>query len=157
MCGKSGTGKTASVKKLISKLTAPGKGHGGGVRQDRVVELNCMELRDADVFQRIAQEVVEGKKAAKSGKSAKKALKAQVLSHGEDVPRVVVVLDEVDQLDKDEIIELFDWATEPDSRLALLGIANNPNYVNVALQRLAEKEIKVHLLVGCWLTGPFAG
>ncbi|KAM6939785.1 cell division control protein 6 homolog [Xenentodon cancila] len=122
--GAPGTGKTACLKCVLQEM-----------RTESLVEtvlVNCMTLRSSHaIFPLLAS------KLKTSG--GQKGLQRFLTAPG---PRVLLVLDEMDQLDskaQDVLYTIFEWPYLPKSRLSLIGIANALDLTDRILPRLQAR------------------
>ena len=99
--GAPGTGKTASLKHLLNAMSP------GDKKGFREVFINCMGLKASkDVFVKIAAEISPGGYEAAGGASlAEKHIEGEMCKSGQ---KILLVLDEIDQLDsKDQVRHLY--------------------------------------------------
>ena len=93
--GAPGTGKTASLKHLLNAMS-PGEKKGF-----REVFINCMGLKASrDVFVKIAAEISPGYEAGAN--LAEKHIEGEICKSGQ---KILLVLDEIDQLDSKDQVE----------------------------------------------------
>ena len=139
--GVPGSGKSHIVRRAISSSLGEVFGHKGGRRRSKVVEINCMTLRDprrifalllekgfgmecaGEAYERdMSFALTHLRKAASCGARARKG---KPNSPGD---MVVLVLDEVDHLYRcqgDVLYDLFSLAEMEGSRVVFVGIANS--------------------------------
>ena len=124
--GAPGTGKTASLTHLLSKIYTKYK----------YIFINCMVLKSSIAIYREVAKQLCPKKEVKTERDALKVIEASIQSSGE---MILLVLDEVDQLEtKDQTVlyTVFEWPALEGSRLALCGIANSLDLTDRVLPRL---------------------
>ena len=96
--GAPGTGKTASLKHLLNAMS-PGEKKGF-----REVFINCMGLKASkDVFVKIAAEISLGYEAGAN--MAEKHIEGEICKSGQ---KILLVLDEIDQLDSKDQVRVSD-------------------------------------------------
>ena len=97
--GAPGTGKTASLKHLLNAMSLPGEKKGF-----REVFINCMGLKASkDVFVKIAAEISLGYEAGAN--MAEKHIEGEICKSGQ---KILLVLDEIDQLDSKDQVRVSD-------------------------------------------------
>ena len=124
--GAPGTGKTASLTHLLSKIYTKYK----------YIFINCMVLKSSIAIYREVAKQLCPKKEVKTERDALKVIEASIQSSGE---MILLVLDEVDQLEtKDQTVlyTVFEWPALEGSRLVLCGIANSLDLTDRVLPRL---------------------
>lgn len=131
ICGAPGTGKTACLTRVLDEAK------GLNVKS---IFLNCMTLRSsAAIFSRLAS-LIDGKTNSYTSQEGLKALEKKLTSSGQ---RILLVLDEIDQLeskDQEILYKLFEMPFLPNSRLVLIGIANSLDFTDRILPRLQTKS-----------------
>ncbi len=124
--GAPGTGKTACLQHLLRDMA--------GRKEFKEVFVNCMALKNSkDIYVRIAKEL-KPKADVENSSQAKRAVEEEICAN-----RVLLVLDEIDQLDsKDQevLYSIFEWPYLKGSRLVLVGIANSLDLTDRILPRL---------------------
>ena len=96
--GAPGTGKTASLKHLLNTMSA------GEKKGFREVFINCMGLKASkDVFVKIAAEISLGYEAGAN--MAEKHIEGEICKSGQ---KILLVLDEIDQLDSKDQVRVSD-------------------------------------------------
>lgn len=146
--GPPGTGKTAQVNAILSKIhnnrVTFRANHKDVSRSVQVIQLNCMTLRSADQIYSAVAESITGKKRCK-----KEDLR-QILAESYETDMTILVLDEMDSVInkyQQALFELFTWASpilekSPDRpRLILIGIANALDLTDRFLPRLRSNLI----------------
>ncbi|KAJ1648109.1 AAA ATPase [Coemansia erecta] len=127
--GNPGTGKTACLQALIKQSSASFKS----------VLVNCVPLtRPGQVYSAILDSMEEAKSA-----SADQALADLEKAVFKSKKAFLVILDEVDSLlgSRQEVLyRLFELAAHPDSRMALVGIANALDLTDRFLPRLQARN-----------------
>ncbi|XP_065656490.1 cell division control protein 6 homolog isoform X2 [Hydra vulgaris] len=131
MSGAPGTGKTASLTKILEKLQVTGS-------LCQIIFLNCMSIKvSQSIFVRLANELSTTSKY--NSKNAFKYLENFFVGTGS---KILLVLDEIDQLEsnnQDVLYKLFELPFLPNSRLTLIGIANALDLTERILPRLQTK------------------
>ncbi|XP_001605030.2 cell division control protein 6 homolog [Nasonia vitripennis] len=136
--GPPGTGKTASLSKIMLKPKFK--------KAFQIVYVNCTTMKSASsIYSKIIQEL--GLKTTKSARGSKTAIEKYLAqSH----KMLLLVLDEMDQLEtKNQAVlySIFEWPSIPESKLVLVGLANALNLTDTILPRLqARCELKPTLL-----------
>ncbi|XP_063980158.1 cell division control protein 6 homolog [Diachasmimorpha longicaudata] len=136
--GPPGTGKTASLSKIMLKPELKSA--------FKTVYINCTTMKSAGtIYGKIIQEL--GIEAPKSGKNNKTAIeKYLVATH----KMVLLVLDEIDQLESRRqavLYSIFEWPSIPKSKILLVGIANALDLTDRILPRLqARCQLKPKLM-----------
>ncbi|OXU28213.1 hypothetical protein TSAR_011724 [Trichomalopsis sarcophagae] len=136
--GPPGTGKTASLSKIMLKPKFK--------KAFQIVYVNCTTMKSATtIYSKIIQEL--GLKTTKSARGSKTAIEKYLAqSH----KMLLLVLDEMDQLEtKNQAVlySIFEWPSIPKSKLVLVGLANALNLTDTILPRLqARCELKPTLL-----------
>ena len=96
--GAPGTGKTASLKHLLNAMSP------GDKKGFREVFINCMGLKASkDVFVKIAAEISLGYEAGAN--MAEKHIEGEICKSGQ---KILLVLDEIDQLDSKDQVRVSD-------------------------------------------------
>jgi len=137
--GAPGTGKTACLTKIMLEMKAE-------IRKCQVIFVNCMALKQSqDIFRKVAVELVgEDKCPAKvTQKFLEEEFSSTTLTR-------IVILDEMDQLEsknQEILYTMFEWPSQPKSKLILIGIANALDLTDRMLPRLqARPKCKPELL-----------
>ena len=113
--GAPGTGKTASLTHLLSKIYT----------QYKYIFINCMVLKSSIAIYREVAKQLCPKKEVKTERDALKVIETSIQASGS---MILLVLDEVDQLeskDQSVLYTVFEWPALDRSRLVLCGIANS--------------------------------
>ena len=136
--GPPGTGKTASLSKIMSKPEYKSV--------FKTIYVNCTTMKSASaIYTKIIQEL--GLKATKSSKTSKAVIEKYLVSKHK---MILLVLDEIDQLEtknQSVLYSIFEWPSKPDSKLVLIGIANSLDLTDRMLPRLnARCELKPKLM-----------
>jgi Cdc6-like AAA superfamily ATPase len=134
--GVPGTGKTATVREIVGRLRRLRRD--GDIPPFDVVEVNGMTVADPSLIYSELYAAVVGKRVLPS--RAQTLLGERFASNDERVSRggtaasareqgkcVILILDEMDVLvsRKEELLhKVLEWCARPNSRLALIGIAN---------------------------------
>lgn len=144
ICGTPGTGKTALLHEMLPGLVTKGL---------RVVERNCMMFESpSDVLYELACELIGKEKqyitrqlCTSEQQNVCRAIHTSLVKDGR---RVVLILDEIDQLldahesGKSLLKAVFRWAADVACPLTIIGIANSidltARHVPSSLQALAE-------------------
>lgn len=138
MSGAPGTGKTACLTKVLEDVNC---------EKIKSVFLNCMSLRcSQSIFSKLAEVLKNSSKPVPS-KDAMKYLEKTFTASG---PRILLVLDEIDQLEsknQEVLYKLFEMPFLPKSRLVLIGIANALDLTDRILPRLQAKATCKPLLL----------
>jgi len=136
--GPPGTGKSALTGAITKQLLSSGN--------NSLSVINCMSVKSAsDLAQKLTQDLdlkPSGRKAADF-----EHLKSCFFDNSSQ--KSFVVLDEVDRivdLDLKFLYNLFEWSTQADSQLVLIGIANALDLTDRLLPRLKSRNIKPDLL-----------
>ncbi|KAM0663226.1 hypothetical protein ACHAPH_001136 [Verticillium nonalfalfae] len=138
--GPPGTGKSAMVKEVTSKLTET-----LGVRQ---AYINCMSIKSSkDLYNTLLD--LLGHSEDLNEVQAMAALQTIFVTSEEDAPVHLVVLDEIDHIltmGLESLYRLFEWSLQKPSRLVMVGIANALDLTDRFLPRLKSKNLKPDLL-----------
>ncbi|EEY18749.1 cell division control protein [Verticillium alfalfae VaMs.102] len=138
--GPPGTGKSAMVKEVTSKLTET-----LGVRQA------LHQLHEHQIIQGPVQHPSRpaGHSEDLNEAQAMAALQTIFVTSEEDAPVHLVVLDEIDHIltmGLESLYRLFEWSLQKPSRLVMVGIANALDLTDRFLPRLKSKNLKPDLL-----------
>ncbi|KAG7112296.1 Cell division control protein 18 like [Verticillium longisporum] len=138
--GPPGTGKSAMVKEVTSKLTET-----LGVRQ---AYINCMSIQSSkDLYNTLLD--LLGHSEDLNEAQAMAVLQTIFVNSEEDAPVHLVVLDEIDHIltmGLESLYRLFEWSLQKPSRLVMVGIANALDLTDRFLPRLKSKNLKPDLL-----------
>eukprot|EP01135_Chromosphaera_perkinsii_P007614 Nk52_evm70s914 gene=Nk52_evmTU70s914 len=144
--GAPGTGKTASLSELSTKIKNWEKKH--KLQTSKQIFINCMKFNDAKgIYSAILKEL-KVSKFASNEKDVVKALEDLFVSTRFRKP-IVLIADEIDQLssqDQSVLYKLFEWPRLYNSRLVLIGIANALDLTERLLPRLKAKGCEPQLL-----------
>ncbi|XP_039441629.1 cell division control protein 6 homolog [Culex pipiens pallens] len=137
--GPPGTGKTATLTKIISDRKLATK--------LKMVYVNCTSMSSAgSIYKKICEEL----SLSVAGTSEKFYLMAIEEYLKRKHKTVMLVLDEIDQLASSKqtiLYNIFEWPAKRESRLILVGIANALDLTDRLLSRLqARCELKPHLI-----------
>lgn len=137
--GPPGTGKTATLTKIISDRKLASK--------LKMVYVNCTSMSSAgSIYKKICEEL----SLSVGGTSEKFYLLAIEEYLKRKHKTVMLVLDEIDQLASSKqtiLYNIFEWPAKRESRLILVGIANALDLTDRLLSRLqARCELKPHLI-----------
>ena len=130
--GAPGTGKTTTLAHLLNSKNFKYK--------YKYVLINCMVLKSSMTIYREVAKQLNPSTTPRTEKDSLEVIKAAITSEKE---MILLVLDEVDQLEsKDQAIlyTIFEWPALQGSKLALVGIANSPDFTERLLPRLLLKE-----------------
>lgn len=135
--GVPGTGKTATVREIIGELR--GLLRNGNIGPFEAIEVNGMTLADPNLLYSELYSAIVGSRGLSSSR-AQSLLEQRFASMDEIVSQgggatnareqgkcVIVVLDEMDVLvsrNGELLHKILDWSAKPNSRLAIVGIAN---------------------------------
>ncbi|ORE18352.1 P-loop containing nucleoside triphosphate hydrolase protein, partial [Rhizopus microsporus] len=159
--GMPGTGKTAMLTEVMRTMENEIDQLDFTVK---TVMINCMSMKEpkqiyvklveswkstnaviqADIIKQ-AHELMNAKKDVLKYKEKKKDERIYKI----DLVNSVVVLDEIDSLktkEQDVLYKVFEWASLPNSRLVLIGIANALDLTDRILPRLRAKNCEPQLL-----------
>jgi len=132
MSGAPGTGKTACLTTVLDQCKE--------CKKLPSIFLNCMALKlSQNIFVKLAQEFSATSKPM-TIKDSIKFLESKFTSAG---PRILLILDEIDQLEsknQEVLYKLFEMPFLPKSRLVLIGIANALDLTDRILPRLQSKS-----------------
>ena len=152
--GPPGTGKTTCLKHLIKTLPTDSGIISNGkneIKEPHCIFINCMALKNGNaIYEKIAENLsafVDTTNSGDSIDSAKKALEEAIVGNQIN-QKVLLVLDEIDQLDSksnEVLYSLFEWPYLRNSNLVLVGIANSLDLTDRILPRLKVKYF--HLLI----------
>ena len=151
LCGAPGTGKTASVKSVLSESEfgemksifvnsntfQNTKEIFPYILKEVTGDMACLSASDADVLRELGDLLFPKKKTRKRKRQEP----------------VVLVIDEIDRLleagarDQDVLYRLFEWPLLPNSRVILVGIANAVDLSDKFLPRLRERGREPQLLI----------
>ncbi|XP_055607953.1 cell division control protein 6 homolog [Uranotaenia lowii] len=138
--GPPGTGKTATLTRIISEKKLAGK--------FKMVYVNCTSISTAgSIYKKICEQL----KISADGTTEKFYLLA-IEEHlrKKQQKTIMLVLDEIDQLATSKqtvLYNIFEWPAKRGSRLILVGIANALDLTDRLLSRLqARCELKPHLI-----------
>jgi len=141
LSGAPGTGKTACLTKALDKLEC------STCKKYQSFFINCMSIKSSqNIFTKVASEL-SGNSKPFTAKDALKYLETKCKSQG---PRILLILDEIDQLEsknQDVLYKLFELPFLPKSRLVLIGIANALDLTDRILPRLQSKDTCKPLLL----------
>lgn len=139
--GAPGTGKTATLSKLISTEELRSK--------LRIVSINCTSVTSVGgIYMKICKDL-NLKPETERVKHCKAAIEYELKRNHKTT---LLVLDEIDQLcslDKKEDVlhQIFEWPSIPNSKLILIGIANALDLTDRLLDRLQSKcELKPRVM-----------
>ncbi|CAO3701245.1 unnamed protein product [Rhizopus microsporus] len=138
-----GTGKTAMLTEVMRTMENEIDQLDFTVK---TVMINCMSMKEP---KQIYVKLVE------SWKSTNAVIQADIIKQAHELMNAkkdvlnVVVLDEIDSLktkEQDVLYKVFEWASLPNSRLVLIGIANALDLTDRILPRLRAKNCEPQLL-----------
>ncbi|KAL4207066.1 AAA ATPase [Rhizopus azygosporus] len=141
--GMPGTGKTAMLTEVMRTMENEIDQLDFTVK---TVMINCMSMKEP---KQIYVKLVE------SWKSTNAVIQADIIKQAHELMNAkkdvlnVVVLDEIDSLktkEQDVLYKVFEWASLPNSRLVLIGIANALDLTDRILPRLRAKNCEPQLL-----------
>lgn len=137
--GQPGTGKTASLMKIMNSDTYN--------KRIKIVYINCTSISSAgSIYKRISTELNVHPK----GTTEKDHLKAIENFLRSRHKMIMLVLDEIDQLSTNKqtvLYKIFEWPSWDCSKLILVGIANALDLTDRLLSRLQAKcEVKPELI-----------
>ncbi|PSN37791.1 hypothetical protein C0J52_13365 [Blattella germanica] len=137
--GPPGTGKTASLSKLMN-IPEFKNGY-------KIVNVNCTSMKSSgSIYARITEEL-SLKISKRTEKECLSAIERHLVSNHK---MILLVLDEIDQLDSRKqtvLYTIFEWPSIPNSKLVLIGIANALDLTDRILPRLqARLDLKPSLL-----------
>ncbi|KAI8978448.1 P-loop containing nucleoside triphosphate hydrolase protein [Pilobolus umbonatus] len=142
--GMPGTGKTAMLNEIM-RMTEDDimalRSH-----KVKIMVINCMSIQEP---KKIYLRLVEDMKSASSLIQSDIIKQAETLINSDKHRMNVVVLDEIDSLitkEQEVLYRLFEWASLPDSRLVLIGVANALDLTDRILPRLRAKNCEPQLL-----------
>ncbi|KAI9306550.1 P-loop containing nucleoside triphosphate hydrolase protein [Cunninghamella echinulata] len=153
--GSPGTGKTAMLDHVInsyqnkkntnSKINKNNK----NTHQTKTIMINCMSVNEPKAI--YAKLITELKPSFQPTllSSNEILLQTEQLLNGKKNILNVIILDEIDHLvtkDQDVLYKIFEWASLPQSRLVLIGIANALDLTDRVLPRLRAKNCEPQLL-----------
>ncbi|KAI9357382.1 P-loop containing nucleoside triphosphate hydrolase protein [Pilaira anomala] len=143
--GMPGTGKTAmltEIMRLVQDDVLALKSH-----TVKTVVVNCMSVKEPkQIYTKLVEELRPSLKTPIQSDVVKQA---QELMNAKKNVLNVVILDEIDSLitkDQDVLYKIFEWASLPNSRLVLIGIANALDLTDRILPRLRAKNCEPQLL-----------
>ncbi|XP_055629922.1 cell division control protein 6 homolog [Toxorhynchites rutilus septentrionalis] len=137
--GPPGTGKTATLTKIISDHKLASK--------IRMVYVNCTAISSAGgIYKKICEEL-----QLKVGGTTEKMYLTAIEEYLKRKHKtIMLVLDEIDQLASSKqtvLYNIFEWPAKRGSRLILVGIANALDLTDRLLSRLQSRcELKPHLI-----------
>ena len=142
-----GTGKTTCLKHLIKVLQQQKlenkKGSNKEVAQDaQCFFVNCMAVKNsAAIYAKIAENILPLAELGDIGRTVDSQRKAveDVILGSKLKSKIILVLDEIDQLDskcQEVLYTLFEWPYLRNSKLILVGIANSLDLTDRILPRL---------------------
>ncbi|KAL1922448.1 uncharacterized protein VTP21DRAFT_9987 [Calcarisporiella thermophila] len=135
--GSPGSGKSALLLEITNEM-----GNDFRKRKVKVVKLNCMAVSDPKtIYSKLLREARGTDGDCGDLEKLVRSTRANSM--------YVFILDEIDQLltkDQDVLYKLFEWASMPDSRLVLIGIANALDMTDRFLPRLRAKNCEPQLL-----------
>ena len=141
--GPPGTGKTTCLKHLIRNLKEQDSKSGDHKTvQPHCIFVNCMALKSsAAIYATIAENILPMDESFNIGQSVESHKKAveNIITGSKAERKVLLVLDEIDQLDskcQDVLYTLFEWPYLRNSKLILVGIANSLDLTDRILPRL---------------------
>lgn len=138
--GAPGTGKTATVSKIINSLKLNSK--------IKIGFINCTAITSATaVYKNICSEM-KLKDTSGTAKDCSARIKKHLRSNHKTI---LLVLDEIDQLcssgtNQNVLYQIFEWPSIPQSKLILIGIANALDLTDrklVRLQKICELKPKL--------------
>lgn len=139
ICGSPGTGKTATMRSLLSELPS----------EVTVIELNGMSITTPASIYGLLYGAVFGEEAGSMKPVAAKNALERWLAAADTL--TVVVIDEMDGLltgSRQQVLyHLFGWTQQRDCRLVLFGIANSIDLTDRFLPRLKQRNLEPELLI----------
>lgn len=134
--GPPGTGKTASLSKIMGKPELK--------KSFKIVYVNCTTVKSSvAIYKKISEELGIGA----ASRSKKTAIEKYLPTKHK---MILLVLDEIDQLESKSqsvLYTIFEWPSIPKSKLLLIGIANALDLTDRILPRLqASKKLKPKLM-----------
>ncbi|EGG17008.1 hypothetical protein DFA_07989 [Cavenderia fasciculata] len=135
--GQPGTGKTLTALNRINSIPK---------RKCTTLFFNCMGMQDpANIYTELHNTLCKPKKKKTPGQSEMVSKIQQTICDPEESKMFCVILDEVDSLisrHNTVIYKLFEWPFEEDSKLILIGIANDLDLLEKSMPRLSKKQKK---------------
>eukprot|EP01125_Pyxidicula_operculata_P021096 TRINITY_DN7998_c0_g1_i1.p1 TRINITY_DN7998_c0_g1~~TRINITY_DN7998_c0_g1_i1.p1 ORF type:complete len:470 (-),score=111.95 TRINITY_DN7998_c0_g1_i1:178-1587(-) len=129
--GVPGTGKTATVDSVIESITEEGI-----ITPDAVLKINCMSNKKAGFYTDILDFINPNNKKKKPNQAN---TLIQIKKNLSNDPRIFV-LDEVDQLPKDKLNEVYNWPSLPGSRVIIIGISNQADLTHSKLPERHKRD-----------------
>ncbi|CAO3636713.1 unnamed protein product [Cunninghamella blakesleeana] len=150
--GSPGTGKTAMLDHVINSyqsINTNSKSNKKNAHQTKTIMINCMSLNEPKAI--YAKLITELKPSAQPSLLSSNEILHQTeqLLNGKKNMLNVIILDEIDHLvtkDQEVLYKIFEWASLPQSRLVLIGIANALDLTDRVLPRLRAKNCEPQLL-----------
>ncbi|WIA29405.1 hypothetical protein OEZ86_011909 [Tetradesmus obliquus] len=140
ICGVPGTGKTALVKEVLAGVREEARAAG-----TQFASINCLQLPSPQhVFSRLWEKLSGQHMGPARARDALMQLFGVGAGAGSSRRRysTIIVLDEIDMLmtkDQAVLYQLFDWPSQPGSRLAIIGISNTHDLDQRVLPRIASR------------------
>jgi len=145
VAGMPGTGKTASVLEVVSRLERASES--GKLPKFTFLHVNGMCLSSpmavfSDILQQLQAQRNGFARAPMSGSRAYEELTRLFSDRGKDDETIVLLIDEIDSLvspGQTVLYQLFNWMSLQNARLALVSIANTMDLPERLLPRIASR------------------
>ena len=142
--GPPGTGKTTCLKHLIKTLPSDseltGKGKDKTIKEPHCIFINCMAVKNGNaIYEKIAENLSSVFSLNSDSIDPAKKTIEEAISGNQLSSKILLVLDEIDQLDSkcnEVLYSLFEWPYLRNSKLVLVGIANSLDLTDRILPRL---------------------
>jgi len=120
--GVPGTGKTMTIDKVLNYLKKEGY-----LKKIELIKVNCMGFQTPKLFyQRILELLQNTTTVERVSEKIEEAIQNELIN---SKYQIIMVLDEIDQLNKNVITNIYSWTNLKRSSLILIGIANDINLI----------------------------